>query len=814
MLDSILQDLRFAVRSLSRRPLFLAVPVLSLAIGIGANTAIFSVVDRYLIQAPAGIPNAGRMVELGRGDDGHGFDSFSYPDFLELRKEAGPLEALAGYTMQMLTLSRGEEGDRAFGMLVSANYFELLGVRPALGRAFLPEEDEGADEHPVVVLGHTYWEDRLGGDPDVVGSTLYVSRQPYTVVGIAPEGFRGHFPVADPDVYVPLVQHPSLNEGRNYLGRRGASWFQVLGLLRTGASLEEANAAVATVFSRLAEEHPETNGDRTASVRAFGTLPAAVRGPAGMFLGALMAFVGLLLLITCTNVAGIFLARASGRRKEIAIRLSVGSGRGRLIRHLLTESLLVFSLGGVGGVFLAVWGLDLLASFDLPAPVPIRLDLSPDLGAVAFAGALTLLTGLVFGLLPARQALDLDLLGTLKDEGARGGSSEGRLRRGFVAAQVGASVVLLAASGLLLRALQRAGEIETGFEAGGAYITFLDLKTEGLEAQEGKDFQDEVLAYFAARPWVESVALSIDLPLDLGSHGTGVVPEGWRSTDQEEYVGIGFNSVSREYFTTLRIPVLEGRVFEATDAEGAPAVAVVSRAFVDRVWPGQSPLGRRVLWGTEGEHWLTIVGVVEDVQNQMLTDSPEPFLYMPLRQHYGAENNLVIRSAADPALVARELTAGLRALDPRISLSPVIDLERYTAVGTLPQRIAGIVATTLGFLALLLSGMGVYGVMASTVTRRTREMGIRVALGAEPGWVLRSVLLGALRLALPGLAVGAILAAGVGVLMRNLLLGMNPLDPLAIGGVALAVVGMVLAGTVVPALRAAEVDPAEALRHE
>ena len=814
MFDPLLQDLRFALRSLRKRPLFFLIPVLSLSIGIGANTAIFTAVNRFILSPPPGIPNAARVVELGRGRDGQGFDSFSYPDFLDLRAEASPLEDLAGYEMHMLTLSRGEAGERVFGMLVSANYFEVLGVRPHIGRAFLADEDEGLDEHPVVILSFDYWKARLGSDPGVVGSTLYVNRKPYTVVGIAPEGFRGHIVLASADAYVPLTQSPSLGGGRDDFENRGSSWFQVLGLLRSGATVEEADAAAATVFRRLAGEYPETNAHRTVAVKPFGALPGIIRGPAGVFVGILLAFVGLILLITCTNVAGILLARAAARKKEIAIRLSIGSGRGRLTRHFLTESFLIFLSGGIGGLLLASWGLNAVSAFDLPAPFPIQLDLAPDGAALAFAAVLSLGAGLLFGLVPAREALKLDLSRTLKDEGGRRGASEGRWRRIFVTAQVGASLVLLVSAGLLLRALQRAGEIETGFVAEGAYLTFLDLETEGFGPDEGGVFQDEVLDFFSREPWVEEVSLALDLPLDLSSHGTGVVPEGWEGTEDGEYLGVDFNAVSPGYFSTLRIPILAGRVFQEVDRGGSEPVAVVSRTFAERAWPGEPALGRRILWGTSGDTWLTIVGVVEDTQNQLLTDAPKPFLYRPLAQYYRPDGHLVLRAGLDETRVVQEVHQALRSLDPTLSLSPVIRLDRYTGVGTLPQRAAGMLATGLGLLALLLSGMGVYGVMAHSVTSRTREMGIRAALGAEPGRVLRSIFLGAFRLALPGLVGGVFLSFGVAVLLRGLLLGVSPLDPVALFGVSLAMGGMVLAGTLIPARRAARIHPAEALRYD
>jgi predicted permease len=814
MLEQLMQDFRFAIRSLRKRPLFLLIPVLSLSIGIGSNTAIFSVVNRFLLAPPEGIPNADRMVEVGRGRDGRGFDSFAYPDFLDLRREAEPLQELAAYEMQMLTVSRGDAGERVFGMLVSANYFDVLGLRPTLGRGFLPEEDVGPDEHPVVVLGHGLWESRMGGDPEIVGSTVFVNRQPYTVVGVAPEGFRGHIAVGSVDLYVPIMQHPALNEGADWFQERGASWFQILGLLGPGATREEGDAAVSTIFDRLSEEYPETNAHRTAAVRAYGALPAAIRGPAGVFLAVLMAFVGLILFITCANVAGIFLARATSRTKETAIRLSMGSSRGRLLRHFLSESLLIFLLGGVGGVLFAFWGLGVLGSAEIPAPVPLNLESAPDATVLIFAVVLTLGTGLLFGLLPARQAVRLDLLAALKEEGVRRGSSEGRLRRGFVAAQVGASLVLLVAAGLLGRALQHAGEIEKGFTAEGAYLTFLDLRAEGVERAERGVFQEEILDYFAVQPWVEDVTLAIDLPLDLGSHGTGVLPEGWEASEDRPYLGIDFNAVSPGYFSTLRIPVLAGRPLDERDRSGAEPVAVVSRTFAEEVWPGEPALGRRVLWGTEGDDWVTVVGVVENIHNQLLTDDPKPYAYRPLAQYPRSEMHLVVRTPLEEARAVQEVHRGLRTIDANLSLSPVIRLDHYTAVGTLPQRIAGVLAMTLGLLALLLSGMGVYGVMAFTVHRRTRELGIRAALGAEPGRMLRTILAGGMRLALPGLILGVVLAILAARLLRGLLLGVSPLDPWALGGVTLAILGMVLGGTLVPALRAARVDPAEALRYD
>ena len=805
------RNFKLALRSVRRRPLFVLIPVLSLCIGIGVNTVVFSTLNVFLLQETGGIRNANRMVEVGTGRNGVGFSEFNYPDFLDLREQSTVLAEVSGYKYQMLTLSRGEAGERVFGLLVSANYFDLLGVSASFGRTFLPEEDSGANDHPVIVLSHAFWQSRWGGDTDVVGSTVYLSRQPYTVVGIAPIGFRGHTMLGSPDVYVPLMQHPSLNQDRNYFESRGSTWLNVLALLDRGHTVAEADAELAMLFQRLSDAYPETNDERTASVRSFGALPSTIRGYVGLFMAVLMGFALLLLLITCANVAGMFLARASARRKEIAIQLALGSSRRQLTQQLLIESLFVFCLGSIGGVTLAVWCLQFISSLTLPGPFPISFDIALDGVALLFAIGLTLCTGLIFGLLPARRALRLDLTSTLKNEGARPQSSEGRLRRWFVSAQVAASLVLLVGAGLLIRALQEAANFEKGFDTENTYVTFLDLTTEGYTAETGAVFQKEILEYFEAQSWLESVALSIDLPLDMSTHGTTVVPEGWDGSPGRERLHTRYNSISNEYFETLRIDLVEGRLFDVNDRLGSNEVAIVSQTFALRAWPNESAVGRR-LDGYPSS--MTVVGVVEDVPNALLTETPQPLLYRPLAQAYGDEANLVIRSSADPSLVTREIYSGLRTLDPRISLSPVVELERFTGIGILPQRIAGGLATILGSLALLLSAMGVYGIMAFAVTQRRREMGIRLALGAESGQVLRSVILGAFRVALPGIVLGIVLALALGVVLRSLLLGVSPRDPLALLSAGSVVGLMVLAGTLIPACRAAGLDPSESLRYE
>ncbi len=816
-MDRIRQDLRFAVRQIVRRPVFAAVASLSLAIGVGANTAIFSGVSALLLRPVPGVSEPERVVEIGRSrPDGSGFDSFAYPDFVDLRSEVDAFSSVAAYTLEVFSLSRGGKGERITGMMVSPTYFDVMGVRPAHGRFLLAEEDRPGSAPATVVLSHAFWSGPLGADPTVVGSTVRVNRVPVEVVGIAPADFTGHMTGFQPDVYLPLRSAPTvLGRDENVFEQRGSSWHMAVARLAPGAELDDAATQVRSVYARLASAYPDTNSDRSGRVVPLGLVPGAGRGPVAAFLTVLMAMVGLILLVTCANVAGMFVARATAREREIGIRLALGAGRGQLIQQLVIEALLIFFMGGVLGTVLGVQLLGLLPVDRLPVPIPIVLDLSPDVGVLFFSFALTLVTGLVFGPLPALQTTRHDLTTSLKDDGAKR-SGTGRLRRFFVAGQVALSLVLLASAGLLLRGLQRASSVETGFDASGAYLTGVNLDMEGYEGESGTLLQRQLVERVAAIPVATSAALSIDLPLDMGSHGTSAYPEGWSDTDGRGGIGVDFNHVSPAFFETLGIPVLQGRVFTDDDVAGTERVVVVSRTMVRSVWPEGSPLGRRLRVGLAGirEEWWTVVGVVEDVKNQMLTDTPGPFVYLPLWQVYRPDTKVVVRAAGEMSAVGPALRRAILEVDPTLSVEPVISLERYTSVGVLPQRLAAAITTGLGALALLLAGLGVYGVVAFSVSQRTREIGVRMALGAGRGRVMRMVLRGGLGLALPGLIVGGVVASGVGFVLRFLLLGLNPLDPVALGGVSLLLLAVVALASVVPGRRAAAVTPIEALRSE
>ena len=814
MMGAWYRDVRYALRALQSRPLFTLVAAGSLAIGIGANTAVFSVANALLLRPLPGIGSYERVVELGRSREGSGFDSFAYPDFVDIREQVPALELAVPYSMTVLSVSREAEGVRANGLFVGARYFELLGVEPGLGRYFVAEEDEGFDEHPVAVLSHSFWARRLGADPQIIGSTIHLNRHPYEVVGVAPENFDGHMVGMAPDVFMPMTQVPLMTGGRESFEDRSSVWHLALGLLAEDATLDELNVQLDDLAERLAAAYPDSNARRGFRAVALGPVPGAGRGGVRLFLGALLGMVVLVLLVTCTNVAGMFLARATAREREVAVRLALGAGRGALIQQLTIETLLVFLLGGGLGVGLGVWAVGFVRPDLLPLPVPMRFSVSPDVTVILFSVVLTLATGLLFGLLPAARATRMDVSASLKEEG-RGGSRRSTLmRRIFAGTQVGFSLVLLVTAGLFVRSLQRAAGVNTGFDPRGAYVSFLDLSLEGYDEEQGRAFQRELLASLRGRGWVESASISNDLPLDLSSFGTGVTPEGWESEDP--YLPVDYNRVSDGYFETLAIPLLAGRTFTPDDRRDSEPVAVVSQTFARRAWPDQEPLGRTFVIGVEREDATryTVVGVVADVKNQLITETPAAFMYLPITQWYVPAVQVVVRSPVAPNEAIEGLRAVLDEADPLASKGAIGRLDDFTAIGILPQRIAAGLTSTLALLALLLSGLGIYGVVSFAVGRQTREIGIRMALGADRRAVVGRVLRGGMALALPGLVIGGVASIAVGRLLRSLLLDLDPHDPVALVSVSAMLLTVVAVAAGIPARRAARVDPADSLRSE
>ncbi|HEX7090945.1 MAG TPA: ABC transporter permease [Longimicrobiales bacterium] len=814
----MLKDIRYAARILARSPGFTLVAVLMLALGIGANTAIFSVVNAVLLRPPAHVAEPERVVTLWTSDySGPTFGSSSYPDYEVFREQTEVLAGLAAYRIQPVNLIEPDETVRLAAERVSANYFDVLGVRPARGRLFCPEDAAGPQ--PVAVISHALWQSRLGGDPGVVGRTVRLNAGLFTVVGVAPEGFLGSIRGVRVDVWVPLQATGLLGTPDDFLTRRGDRGLLVLGRLRPGVPVERAQAHFDVVARQLLASYPDAWRDVNGRGRRITVLPEResrvlpqLRGAVLGLMGLLLAVVGLVLLICCANIATLLLARAAGRTREVAIRLSLGAGRARLVRQLLTESVLLALLGGGVGILIALWAADLLLAFQPSAPIPVALDIAPDGRVLGFALALALGAAVVFGLAPALQATRLDTVSALK-EGAltlAGGRRFG-LRNVLVTAQVAISLVLLVGAGLFLRSLQHAATVDPGFDPSNVVVASFDLQTQGYTEAQGRAFYEQLSERVAALPGVVGVTLARNVPLSGGGGRRFTGVEGYEPAPGED-MEFHFNVVGPEYFEVMRVPLVRGRGFTAADREGAPQVAVVNETFARRFWPGEDAIGKRLSrFGTAES--IEIVGIARDGKYGTLTEEPRPYIYRPFLQDYD-EMTLHVRVGGDIARVVPLIRREIRALDDRLPILSLTTMEKEMALATLPQRIAAALLGACSALALLLAAIGLYGIVAYAVGRRTREIGIRMALGASRGAVLGMVLRGSMRLVALGLAIGLALSLLAGRTLGSLLGGISPADPVALLAGPLVLAASALAASYLPARRAAHVHPVEALRQE
>jgi predicted permease len=810
---ALLQDLRYGLRTLARRPAFTAVAVAALALGIGANAAIFSLVDALVLRPPmADAPE--RVVNVHAvSRDGSGFHAFSYLDYRDYRADNPAFSELAAWSIEMVSLATGDEARVTVGQIVSESYFDVFGVEPVAGRFFAAEEGEGLDAHPVAVIGHDLWR-TLGGDAGVVGRTIHVNDRAFTVLGVAPDGFTGAFGVVAPEIWVPLTMQP-LVKPRVDLDNRRFVWLEVIGRLAPGVSPAEAEAFLDGRYRQLAAANPDDAGEGGIDLGAFGTMPGQIRGGVQAFMAVLMGIVGLLLLVTCVNVAGMLLARGAERRREIGVRLAIGAGRGRLVRQLVTESLLLFAVGGTAGTLVAHWASRLFLAVDLPIPVPLAVDLGVDPRVLGFTLAVTLVTGLVFGLAPALQATRFDLVSSLKDDAASDGPRRLRLRSALVVAQVAVALLLLIGAGLFLRALDRAASIDPGFRAEDVHLATLDLSLHGYGEETGASFFASLRERLAAMPDVEAASYARMVPLTLSNSTTGFNVPGHEPPADDSMYPADWNTVGVDYFRAMGIPLVAGRGFSASDRPGSPPVAVVNQTLAERFWPGDSAVGQRIVLGALGSApEVEVVGVAADVKYRTLGEAPRFYLYVPLAQEHSPRMTLHVRARPGAAGVAGAVREAIRELDGRLPVAEATTLERAIGVSLLPQRVASTVTGIFGVLGLLLVGIGVYGVTAFAVSQRTREFGLRMALGARGADVLGLVLRQGMTLALIGIACGLAGAAAATRLLSSLLFGVSATDPWTFAAAAGVLAGIVVLGSLLPAWRATQVDPLRALRYE
>jgi predicted permease len=826
-MDAFLNDLGHGVRLLVRRPGFTAVAVLSLALGIGLNTTLFSVVNAVLFRGtPVADPD--RLVEIysSAGAELPHFTS-SWPDYLSIVEGTNVFAGVAAHSFVRGILSTGGEPALATGEAVSANYFDVLGVRPALGRGFLPEENIGEGQHPVLVLAHTLWRRRFGGKPDVVGQSLQLSGLAYQVVGVAPAGFTGVIPGLQPDFWVPAMMVERLNSagvqsttdndpGSTDLQRRGYRWLFLKARLAPGRSAKEAQAQVETLFARLARDYPVTNEKTKGTV-----LPAAgirfhplLDGYLKAASAVLLAAVALVLVIACANVANMLLARGASRSRELAVRAAVGASRARLVRQLSSESLVLAALGGALGVLVAVGATRALTGVGSDVlPVPIVFDLQPDGTVLAFAALVSLATTVLFGLLPAWTSSSLALVPSLKADATGEGPLRRRvtLRDGLVIAQLALSLVLLVAGALLTRGLLRARGIELGFDPTPLSSLSFDLQMNGYDEARALAFRKRVVAELQATPGVSAAALASRLPLAPDVNMEGIHIRGHHQP-QDEPTPIDAVRVGSDYFKAVGVPLVEGRGFTEDEVEREAKVVVVNEAFARKYWPGQSALGQPIHSSGFDHEPHVVVGVARDHKVRSVGEPSTPYLHFPASR--SSRISLVVRTAQPAKTALPALRAAVHRLEPAVVFTEDAPATEVAATTLVPTRIGAALLGGFGSLALLLAAVGLYGVIAYSVSQRTREMGVRTALGAQRGDLVRLVLRHGTRLAFVGVGLGALLAALVGRVFSALLYGVSPLDPLAYALAAAILLLVAAAANLVPALAAARVDPIRALRSE
>jgi predicted permease len=813
MLDLLRQDVRYAIRALGRSPLFAIVSVLSIAIGVGATTGIVTLANSLLLRPPPGVGHPEGVVTVGSTRDGRGFDNFSYPNFVDYRASARSLSGLAAirFEPQSASLAGPSGGEPVQMAAASGNFFEVLEARPALGRFFTMEDDRAPGASPVVVLSHRFWERRFEADSSIVGKAIVLNGSPFTVLGVAAERFQGPFALV-PDFWVPLTASTLLGASPGNFESRQSVWLMGIGRLAPNVGIAQAQAELSAVAARLAQQYPDDNEARGLAVMPASLFPGEIRPMIAAFLGLLLAIAGLVLVIASTNVAGMLLARASARRREIAVRLALGASRGQLVMQLVVESLLVFAAAGAAGLLLARWLVSALMTLVPRLPVPLGVDLQLDWRVLTFTLVVSLVTGLVAGVVPALQSTRLDLVPALKSD-TGGAATRHRLRSGLLVAQIAFSMLLLVVGGLFTRTLAHARSIDPGFDPRGVYMASLDLGLANYDSTAGQRVAAAILDRARAIPGVQSAALAAMLPLGGGGLGLGSIkvvghePPAGRGGWREDW-----NVVTPGYFATMRIPLVRGRDFAESDREGAGDVAILNEAFAAALFPGQDPVGRTL---TNDGRVVTVIGVARDAKYRSLGEPPRNFIYVPLAQRYMGRTNLLVRTApgatASVAAPARRL---MQDVDPRLPILRQQTMEEQTATSLFPQRVALYVSGGLGTVALLLALLGIYGVTAFSVSQRTREIGVRMALGAQRSHVLGLALRQGVVLAGVGVLLGSLAALGATRLLATLLYGVAPTDAIAFGGAALALAVAAVAASWVPARRAAGVDPIIALRSE
>ena len=822
-MDGLIRDVRYSLRMLLKVPGTTLVAVASLALGIGANTTIFTLINAVFLN-PIPVQRPSELVALYTVDESaanpfSNLNPLSRPNYLDLREQSGVFTDLCSYTFPFpVNLATGGEPEQVFTELVTGNYFELLGVKPHQGRFFYPDEDVTPGTHPVVVMGHGLWQRRFGGDSGLIGREIQINGNALTVVGVAPEGFKGVNAIGGPEVWVPTMMHQQLlpEQFKRWFDDRRALLFSTAGRLEPGATLEQARAQLETIAARLEKEYPEPNKGRGIAVMplAQATIFPGLRGFLVLGGAVLMGVVGMVLLIACSNVANLLIAKATHRRKEIAVRLAMGAPRQRLVRQLLTESVLLGLAGGALGLVVAHWGRDFIWSFR-PIFVPQNLlDLALDGRVLGFTLVVALATGVLFGLAPALQGSRPGVIGALKEEhrGGPGGRRRFTLRGFLVVAQVALSFVALVAAGLFLRSLRGAHEIDPGFETEKLAVVIVSPGQNGYDQPRGEQFYRDVVERVAVLPGVYSVSLATNLPL-FGGFARTVYVEGKDTAGDDKGKLTQSNTVDLGFFATAGIPIVQGRDFTDVDRQDSLPVAIVNQEMAQTHWPGADPIGKRFrLYGDD--FFREVVGVARTAKYVTLGEDPQSCFYLPLRQNYSDAMAVYVRSSGDAGVALAAAEREIRELDPSVPRTFSLTVGQVIDQSLWASKLGAGLLAVLGGLALLLAAVGLYGVMAFSVSQRTREIGIRMAIGAARRDVLRLVVRQAMALVGIGAGVGLLASLAISRAVSTLLYGVSPTDPATFVGVPLLLAAVALMASCLPALRASRVDPVVALRAE
>jgi predicted permease len=810
-MSSLWSDLRHALRRLRREPGISAVVIATVAVGIAGSASVFTLIDALFWRPLPGIVEQKRLVNVhATAPDGSSFHSVSYPTWRDLADGEGAFSGLTAFSSRLVSLSPAGEPRLAIAQIVTGNYFRVLGARAQLGRFFGPAEDAVPGRDAVVVLSDGAWKSRFGADPSVLGRSVSINGRPFTVVGVAQPGFVGTFLGFPFDVWVPLRMAPALGVDATF-DARGSAWLEMVGRLAPGMTLPAARARMATLAARLARAYPDSERGVGYDVRPVTGFEDSLRGAAVGFFTILAVLAGLVLAVACVNVTGILLSRASSREREFGVRMALGARRLRIVHLLAAETVVLFLAGGGLGALLTTVTAPQLERFRLPIALPITFDFTPGPRVVAFALIAALTGGLVFGLLSALSATRGVDTATLRTGASSERRRASRLRSMFVSVQVAAAVLLLVTAGLFLRTVRRAAAADPGFDAHGVYLTSLDLSMLGYDAGKARAFFDQLAERARDWPGVESAAVAGVFPLAPFTRTMTVNLPG--RTAPEDRISVDFADVGESFFATMRIPILRGRSFQGEDAPDTPPAAVVNETLAARLWPGRDPIGQ-TLSDAEGARTLTVVGVARDGKYRRPWEEPRGYIYLAFRQQGKLRENLVVRTSGSRESLAAALAAEVRRLEPALPASALVSAQEHMAFSLLPQRVASAVAGALGAIGLALSAVGIAGLVAYSVSRRTREIGLRMALGARTGDVLRLEMRRGIRPAVAGLALGTAAALASARLLSALLFGVDPIDPLTFASVLVVLAGTTLVASYFPARRAARVDPMTALRSE